>query len=300
MAGSPVGATTPLKCELQDIALADGAVWVACNAAPLLRIDPETGKITRRIDLAWADGRIPGSGHEVVVAFGRLWLANPVLTDDPGVGGRSLLGGIGAVDPRSNRIVRTRVFEDRTPTHVGVGDSHVWFATGATLTRLDPETFRETTVRVGGGAGGVSAAAGSVWTTVRVDDGPTSVVRVDEGSALVTSRFLSDRHPSDVLAEGNLVWVIIDRARTLARLDARTGSIVASSKLPSPGYELAVGAGSVWVSDFHGGLLYRADPASLRITDRLEVGEHPNSFAFGDRVLWLTNYATQILRRIEL
>jgi len=102
------------------------------------------------------------------------------------------------------------------------------------------------------------------------------------------------------LAAYGALWTIVeDRAsgsRPLYRVDAHTGAI---SRVPfgrvKPQY-LTAGLGAIWVAgcpheepttNCSDGTVYRVDPATARITDRVEVGSNITSLAADDTAVWV-------------
>jgi hypothetical protein len=101
----------------------------------------------------------------------------------------------------------------------------------------------------------------------------------------------------------------------LKRVDPRTGEVVAV--IPLEGFEgspdggspeLAVGAGSVWISHdefsdpkprrYPGDLVLRVDPQTNRVVDRIPV-DTPTGLAFGFGSVWVTSAGYGTLSRID-
>jgi hypothetical protein len=84
----------------------------------------------------------------------------------------------------------------------------------------------------------------------------------------------------------------------LKRVDPRTGEVIAEIPLEWVGDspELAVGAGSVWISpgefsDPTGDLVLRVDPRTKRVVDRIPV-DSPTGLDFGFGSVWVTRKVT--------
>lgn len=89
----------------------------------------------------------------------------------------------------------------------------------------------------------------------------------------------------------------------LKRLDPRTGEEVATITLEdfaTNTTEVAVGAGSTWVSSASGeaGAVLRVDPETNRVVDRIPVGS-PTSVAFGHGSVWVTSAGRGTLSRVD-
>src|SRR4029079_14874087 len=57
--------------------------------------------------------------------------------------------------------------------------------------------------------------------------------------------------------------------------------------------------GAVWGPDDADGSLLRVDPAGLRVTARLAVGDGPSGLAFDGAYLWLVSHRENSLDRID-
>ena len=89
----------------------------------------------------------------------------------------------------------------------------------------------------------------------------------------------------------------------LKRLDPRTGEEVATITLedfPTNTTEVAVGAGSVWITSGSGeaGVVIRVDPETNRVVDRIPVGS-PTGLAFGHGSVWVTSSGSGTLSRVD-
>ncbi len=62
---------------------------------------------------------------------------------------------------------------------------------------------------------------------------------------------------------------------------------------------IAVGGGSVWVTNPSGGAVARIDPRSNGIVGSTRVGRDPVAIAFGDGAVWVANYEDGTVSRID-
>ena len=89
-----------------------GSVWVCCDLEErVVRLDPETGDVTGRVD-------VPVGGGDVAMTFadGSLWMSES-------------LGGVYRVDPRTLRPTGP-VYFDRFPSALAVGEGALWVVQG--------------------------------------------------------------------------------------------------------------------------------------------------------------------------
>ena len=154
-----------------DAVAAFGAIWVTNDGSgTLVRIDPRTNRVTRRIRMRpgvfsvergfgalWTlnyrrgtlarvnpvsgrvrSVRLGGSPEAVLAAFGRLWVT------------AWRAGRLVVVDPRSMRVVK-RIRTSAKPTGLRVAAGAVWvgFGAGTAIARVDPKTSKIVRVPVG-------------------------------------------------------------------------------------------------------------------------------------------------------
>jgi ligand-binding sensor domain-containing protein len=139
-----------------DIALAGDAIWAVGDRGWLIRIDPETGKITRRISLGPGVVRPPGHprGETLAAAGDTLWAAT-----------RS---GVIEVDARSGTILGrasapTLPAEVARRTAADAGGLWLSSPTRREVLRIDARTRHVTRIRVPGEPGPVAVVDGRLW-----------------------------------------------------------------------------------------------------------------------------------------
>ncbi len=77
----------------------------------------------------------------------------------------------------------------------------------------------------------------------------------------------------------------------LTELALDGGSLLATVQLGATGNlgaSVAVGAGSIWVTDTHGGRVIRVDPASRLVVARIPVGPGPKDITADEQGVWVT------------
>lgn len=185
-----------LLVEEGSLGAGSGSVWAVTmgqdesEGRKLLRIDPETNRVTARF--AAPDG-VAGAR----AGLGGLWLTDPeggsVVRIDPAAGGtigtvktgaearffavgeggvwvqNNVDGTVTRIDPRSNRVIAT-IKVDEFPISGGdlaIGGGFVWArVSSALVAQIDPRT-NTVVARYGpaGGSGSVAADAEAVWVT---------------------------------------------------------------------------------------------------------------------------------------
>jgi class 3 adenylate cyclase/ABC-type branched-subunit amino acid transport system substrate-binding protein len=176
-----------------SVAAGSGSVWLTDGSRVLVRVDPATSKVIRRIDLrASLDGVAVGAGAVWVIS-GRS--ANAIRLDSSG-----------KVSVRIP-IVSKPGFESPYPLAVAVGEGFVWVLNGntATVTKIDPmQRAVAATISIGidHAPTRLAVGGGAVW----VANGDGTLARVDAGTNDVKIIPLSHR-VNDVAVVGGAVWV---------------------------------------------------------------------------------------------
>jgi hypothetical protein len=188
-----------------------------------------------------------------------------------------------------------------------VGDA-LWAMTVNRGTRVHVDTRRGTirrlpaAVDLGGGLfPDMAAGTGVIW-VAQGDRAIGGVTSFDPrtGEALSRARIPG---AMAVAAAGRAVWVTSTNGRgpgRLTRLDARTAR-VGAGPVPAgrdPAAVLAA-AGSVWVPDRTRDEVLRFDPVTLRLRDRVRVGDGPALLAGDARAVWVGNVGESTLMRID-
>lgn len=236
-----VVARIPVRRGPLGLAFADGAVWSAnFDTGTVSRIDPATNRV---VDVVRA-----GAGSEGIAGDAdAVWTVNKVAQG----------GSATHVDPRTGRVL-ARIPVGQEPRFVTVGLGSAWATSfyEGTLARIDPERNRVVYRKhVATGPQGVAVAGGSVWIGDLIDG---TVVRFDPDRRKVTKRIrLTEGGPEQLVADGEVVWVVNSEANRVEKLDTRTATIVASYRVGAHPREAAVGAGAVWVGSEDAGVLTR-------------------------------------------
>ena len=88
-------------------------------------------------------------------------------------------------------------------------------------------------------------------------------------------------------------------ANSIGRIDPASGRIVGSFTLPfSPG-QVAVGEGSVWVTNPDNGKVTRLDPTSGVTRDTIPVGVSPEGIAVGEGAVWVVDGGGRAVDRVD-
>lgn len=226
------------------LAVGEGAVWVAANGSDeVWTIDLRTDEVRGP---AIKVGKEP---LDIIVGAGSVWVTN--------MGS----GTVSRIDPRTRQVVAT-IPVGAEPIGLALGKTGVWVAgfRDSLLWRIDPRTNRilGSPVSVGQGPSAVIASPTGIW----VASQSATVSRVDEErNAVVT--FAVGQSASGVAAVGRQIWVSDYLGGSLWRVDATNNSVIAPAIPVGKGpVRLAVGNGTVWVSNVGSGTVSRVGGGS--------------------------------------
>jgi virginiamycin B lyase len=250
-----------------------GSVWVAAyGTGRLVRIDPRSNRVVRRIRLA--RGICP-----LAIGAGSLWVAS----DRTNV--------LYRVNPVRSRVVaRIRVAE--WPAHVAVAFGSVWVSAyeQGTVARIDMRTNRVARVyAVGGNPSGITAANGSLW--IAFGRNGSSLGRLSPGSGELRKIHLGHTGPGFLSAAAGSLWTTTADGHAV-RVDPVAGRVVATFAIPGTPAEVeAAPDGTIWVAEKERNTITRIDPAQNRIVDVTGAGRGAFSIAVAAGDMWVTSFA---------
>jgi DNA-binding SARP family transcriptional activator len=156
-----VGAIGSLSPRLT---VGNGSVWIAEGQTTVLRLDPRTNHITRRV--------MPTSGASGAISYGAgaVWVAGA--------------NAVARISPESGVVVSTINLEG-TPNAMVYGDGALWIALAGASSILRVDGYADTvtaTIPIGAKPTGIAAATHSIWvlaghTLARIDTATNRVTR---------------------------------------------------------------------------------------------------------------------------
>jgi DNA-binding SARP family transcriptional activator/ABC-type branched-subunit amino acid transport system substrate-binding protein/DNA-binding beta-propeller fold protein YncE len=270
------GYRTARRALLEERGLKPGPALRDLEAA-ILREDPELGAPARppapMLRTRRRAGLLITAGGCALLAAA---VAAAVLTLSSG-GGRPTLrslapGSVGQVDPRTGAVV-AEVLVPGGPARLAATGGHLWVASdrSRTLSQLSAST-RAVSQVVAPGTFPTDLAGGrdALWV---LDAARGRLVEISPAYGSVARR------------------VAIDRGRAVTYL-AEDRSVLDN------GWSLAVGMGSVWVTD-GSDRLARIDPATGRIRSRIDVGQRLNGVAVGEGAVWAIGGPAAAVSRVD-
>ncbi len=275
------------------VAVGEGSAWVVRDGRRVTRIDAATGKVTGRIGAGDELGSERPCGIDV--AAGRVWattLSGNVsrIATERGRSSRLIpvedaacvaanargvwvtspnLGLVTRLDPETGETL-AEIELDGFPQGIVVGFGSVWVATSdppdgadGAVSRIDPRSNEVVrTILVPNLPEFLAAGAGAVWvssnngTVVEIDPGTNQLVatiRISEGGRTSIAAGLDSVYAVALALPGETAPVYrIDPASAL--VDERT---IAAGRNP---LGLAVGAGSLWITNYGDGTVTRYTP----------------------------------------
>ena len=157
------------------------------------------------------------------------------------------------------------------------------------------------------GLAAIAAAAAATLLLLRAVGGPAegtgvavdSVGRVDARTGELVASTKVGDRPTAIALGEGSVWVANVGDNTLSRIDPKTGDVVSTVHARGDASALAVGFGGVWVLDGPGGAVSRLDPATGRIVRRIDFAAGGSDIAVGDGAVWVTNELNKSAIRID-
>lgn len=263
------------------VALGHGSVWVTTHrSGELLRIDPDTHRIVKRIRIPDAEGFVE---------------AAPLITPDSVV---LCVGGetgdrVVSVDPETNRM-RPR----RMPClSLGHGELGTWVMTYDRVTRIDPVSLRTLRVLRPEGlptslTGDLVQLDGSLW--VSTGGGAGALYRLDPRNGDVQGQWRFGNGNFTLAQLGKHVYFTNPTSHEVSVIDARTDTMTRKEVVPGSDEGdpiLCAGYGELWASTLNGGLA-RLDPRTLEVIASAQLGtqDYVGEIAVGKGRIWYPTY----------
>jgi YVTN family beta-propeller protein len=164
------------------------------------------------------------------------------------------------------------------------------------VSRVDPATGTVKTIPLGKEPRYVATGASSVWATSFFSDTLSGSTR--HGS--VTNTVAGPKGPGGVAEAFGSVWVAGYENGEVWRYDPATLAVTAKLTGVGPGIEdLKASADAIWTANSAGASISRIDPATGKVTHRVNVGAGPRQIAPGDGFLWVSNLDAGSVQRVD-
>jgi YVTN family beta-propeller protein len=209
---------------------------------------------------------------------------------------------VGAIDPKSNRVV-AEVPVGIRPGPVAAAGSSVWVGNlgDRTLTRVDAG---KRSVLANFSLGnrtptGLAVGAGAVWVAHGLR-GELSRIDPEFGQILATLALATRSATGSVAVGAGWVWAAYGDS-TLARIhptSARPAGSTLAGAIPAA---VIVARGSVWVANSADATVQRFDPATFAEgpVRPITVGKQPVALAYGAGAIWVADRGDDTVTRID-
>lgn len=192
-------------------------------------------------------------------------------------------GRLSRIDPATGTI--THVIEGSFPQRIG---DDLWFERDGEVVEADPSTGQERAAHpmpMGG-----NWTIDGEWLWVASEDAHT-LVRSRLGEAAIQDEIpLPEGEPKALVAYEGSIWVVIDGANVILRVDAATADVTATIETGSRPHTVAIAFGSLWVTDHGEPTMERVDASSGTIAARIKgVGVNVAVTATDDAIWVATN-----------
>lgn len=259
------------------------SVWISNKPKnSLARIDPKTNKVADTVTV----GKAPCSG--LAIGFDSLWVPNC---------GDKTLSRVDLKTNKVTTSFPMGIADSEGG--LAASPDSIWILTDkkGTLARIDPATNKVVAeIYVAHGSYMAAFGEGAVWVTSTEKN---LVTRVDPNTNLVTESIPVGKAPRFLAIGEGAVWTLNQGDGSVTRIDPKTNKVVATVEVgvPGEGGDIAAGEGSVWVTSF-GFPISRIDPASNKVVQQF-VGKGGDALRVGLGSVWLSNYEAGTVWRID-
>jgi virginiamycin B lyase len=266
------------------VLVTDDAVWVASTKPySVQRIDPATNTVVAKV-------RLSGEACSgLAFGFGSLWV--------PVCGKKPLLARVDALTNQITAVLPIAPAGPEGGITAS-SDSVwiVTDKEGTTLSRINPatNTVRQK-ISIPAGSYNPLSSGNMVWITGFARNILTAV---DASSGKVLAELPVGSKPRFLTSGGGSVWTLNQGDGSVTRIDVNSRKVTATIAvgIPGPGGDLGYGAGSVWATTFDLPLTM-IDGQTNKVL-RQWVGTGGDSLRFGHDSIWLTDYHRGLLWRI--
>jgi virginiamycin B lyase len=241
-----VGLSIPVKQPCSGLAVGFGSLWIpSCGQHALLRTDLITGKVQATLPIGPAD-----SEGGVTIGAGSIWL----MTYPSGI--------LSRIDPATNKVVASITTPSGSFCPL-FADGFVWVTSTQhnMLTKVDPSTNKAVQqIPVGKNPRFLTYGADSIWT---LNQGDGTITRVSTKTGLRLTEIAANLPGSggEIAFGFGSVWATV-KHKPITRIDATTSTVI-SQWTGAGGDSIRTGLGSVWLTDYDNGSIWRLAPSSL-------------------------------------
>lgn len=105
--------------------------------------------------------------------------------------------------------------------------------------------------------------------------------------------------PEMVAVGEGSVWVTQINDNAVAKIDPQTNNVVASIPVGRDPVGITIGRQAVWVANGGDGTVSRIDPRTNKVVATIDIGGRPQLLAYGEEAIWVTNRKSGTVSRID-
>jgi streptogramin lyase len=210
--------------------------------------------------------------------------------------------------------LRARSSEELTPIatlHVGktadwvaVTAGSVWVgSTGPyAVHRIDTNTNTSvaTVTLPGEPCAGLAIGFGSLWVPLCADIPGVAQIDLASNQLRTIIKVQMVAAESGVTTSPDSVWLVVDKAGALARIDPQTGAVRQIVRIPSGSYNPLYSDGRIWVTRAEGSELTVVDAKTGKVIGSVTTGPHPRFLTSGAGAVWTLNQGDGSLTRVDM
>jgi virginiamycin B lyase len=240
------GATIAVDHPCSGLAVGFGSLWIpSCGQHALIRADLSSGVVQATIPVGPAN-----SEGGITAGAGSIWL----MTDDS--------GKLSRIDPASNTVVATIATPSGSFCPL-FADGFVWITSTEhnALIKVDPSSNQVVLqIPVGKTPRFLTYGADSIW-TLNQGDGSITRVSTRTGQRLADIAANIPGTGGEISFGFGSVWATVMK-KPITRIDT-SSSTVTAQWTGYGGDSIRTGLGSVWLTDYDRGKIWRLSPNSL-------------------------------------
>ena len=192
------------------------------------------------------------------------------------------------------------------PDWMAVGDDAIWISVSGqkAVCRIDVATNKVAAkVEFAGKPGsGLALGFGSLWVPLDEAPGiPAALARVDVATnrIVATLPFGPADSEGGITTSGDSVWIVTDKAGTLARIDPTTNTVRQKISVPAGSFNPLYAEGIVWVTGNASNVLTAVDAKTGEVFGSTFVGPGPRFLTAGAGSIWTLNQGDGSVTRID-
>jgi YVTN family beta-propeller protein len=127
-----------------------------------------------------------------------------------------------------------------------------------------------------------------------------SVAAIDSRSNRLVAEVPVGKGPTSIAVGEGSVWVTNAQDRSVSRIDPRTRRVLQRIDVGGDPSGIAVGGGAVWVANSLDGTVSRIDPQANREVGAIPVGVTPTAVVVGGGAVWVTSAEERSVTKIDV